>query len=92
MKSTGIVRKVDELGRVVIPKETRELLFIEEGDSLEVFKDGSNIVLKKYAPDCMFCDNMNNITQFKGIYICEKCKNNLKSLKHSSINAISSKL
>lgn len=80
MKSTGIVRKVDELGRVVIPKETRELLFIDEGDSLEIFKDENEIILKKYAPGCTFCGNMKNLICFKGIYICEECKNNLKSL------------
>lgn len=92
MKSIGIVRKVDELGRVVIPKETRELLFIEEGDSLEIFRDGNDIILKKYAPGCTFCGNMNNLTQFKGAYICEECKNNLKSLNYSSMNSILSKL
>lgn len=80
MKSTGIVRKVDELGRIVIPKETRELLFIDEGDSLEIFKDENEIILKRYAPGCTFCGNMKNITQFKGVYICEECKNNLKLL------------
>ncbi len=81
MKSTGIVRKVDELGRVVIPKETRELLFIDEGDSLEIFKDDKEIILKKYAPGCTFCGNMKNLTQFKGVYICDECMDDLKLLK-----------
>ena len=80
MKSTGIVRKVDELGRVVIPKETRKMLLINEGDSLEIFKDESAIYLKKYSPGCTFCGNMNNIAMYKGLYICEDCKNELKSL------------
>lgn len=85
MKSTGIVRKVDELGRVVIPKETRELLFIEEGDSLEIFKDENEIILKKYAPGCIFCGNMKTLIQFKGVHICGECKDNLKSLNISSL-------
>lgn len=84
MKSTGIVRKVDELGRVVIPKETRELLLINEGDSLEIFKDENEIILKKYSPGCTFCGNMKNIIQFKNVYICEKCIDNLKSLNIDS--------
>ncbi|NMM64242.1 AbrB/MazE/SpoVT family DNA-binding domain-containing protein [Clostridium sp. P21] len=80
MKSTGIVRKVDELGRVVIPKETRQMLLINEGDSLEIFKDDTSIYLKKYSPGCTFCGNMNNLTIFKGVHICEECKRALKSL------------
>ena len=55
MKSTGIVRKVDELGRIVIPKELRNTLNIEEKDSLEIYVDGEHIILKKYEPACIFC-------------------------------------
>ncbi|WP_270565136.1 AbrB/MazE/SpoVT family DNA-binding domain-containing protein [Clostridium beijerinckii] len=80
MKTTGIVRKVDELGRLVIPKETRGLLFIKEGDSLEIFKDEHEIILRKYSPGCTFCGNMKEITQFKSTYICKECIDNLKSL------------
>ena len=79
MKSTGIVRKVDELGRVVIPKETREILSIGERDSLEVFTDGDMILLKKYSPGCIFCNNVNNLTIYKDKYICEECSEELKS-------------
>ena len=81
MKATGIVRKIDELGRVVIPKETRRLLFINEGDSLEIFKDENEIILRKYSPGCTFCGNMKEITQFKSIYICNECIDNLKAFK-----------
>ncbi|KAJ53016.1 transcriptional pleiotropic regulator of transition state genes [Clostridium tetanomorphum] len=81
MKSIGMVRKVDELGRIVIPKETRELLFIKEGDSLEIFRDENAIFLRKYSPGCTFCGNMNNVTLFKSMYICEECKRDLKSFK-----------
>ena len=57
MKSTGIVRKVDELGRVVLPIELRRNLNIEEKDSLEIYVDGNSVILKKYEPDCIFCGN-----------------------------------
>lgn len=81
MKSAGIVRKIDELGRVVIPKETRELLVINEGDSLEIFKEEKEIILKKYSLGCTFCGNMEGLIKFKGLSICEVCKNDLISLK-----------
>lgn len=81
MKSAGIVRKIDELGRFVIPKETRELLGINIGDSLEIFMDGEEIILRKYAPGCTFCGNMNDLIIFKGINICGECKRVLSKLK-----------
>lgn len=80
MKSAGIVRKIDELGRIVIPKETRELLLINIGDSLEIFKDEDEIILKKYAPGCTFCGNMDNLIKFKGFDICEDCRRDLSNL------------
>ncbi|ADL11602.1 AbrB/MazE/SpoVT family DNA-binding domain-containing protein [Acetohalobium arabaticum] len=73
MKSTGIVRKVDELGRVVIPVELRRTLEIEEKDSLEIYVDGESIILKKYEPACVFCGEAGNTTNFKGKTICYKC-------------------
>ncbi len=79
MKSTGIVRKVDELGRVVIPKETRQILSISEKDSLEIFTDGDMILLKKYSPGCIFCDNVKNLTIYKAKHICEECREDLKT-------------
>jgi transcriptional pleiotropic regulator of transition state genes len=79
MRATGIVRKADELGRIVIPKETRELLFINYGDSLEIFIEDNTLFLKRYSPGCTFCGDMDNITKFKGIHICEECSKNLKS-------------
>ena len=66
MKSTGIVRKVDELGRIVLPIELRRTLDIAEKDSLEIYVDESTIVLKKYEPACIFCDNAKNIINYKG--------------------------
>lgn len=74
MKSTGIVRKVDELGRIVLPKELRVTLNINEKDPLEIFVDEENrIILKKYEPACIFCGGMNGIINFKGYNICRDC-------------------
>jgi transcriptional pleiotropic regulator of transition state genes len=73
LKSTGIVRKVDELGRVVIPIELRRTLDIEEKDALEIYVDGEHIILKKYAPACIFCDDARDVIQYKGKNICKNC-------------------
>ncbi|NLY76758.1 MAG: AbrB/MazE/SpoVT family DNA-binding domain-containing protein [Tissierellia bacterium] len=73
MKSTGVVRKVDRLGRVVIPIELRRNLDIEEKDALEIFIEGEQIILKKYAPACIFCGQAKDITTFKGKNICPAC-------------------
>ena len=81
MKSTGIVRKVDELGRVVIPIETRRTLGLNEKDQVEIFIDGENIILKKYEPSCIFCNEMNNVINYKGKIICNNCLEEMKSIK-----------
>lgn len=73
MKSTGIVRKVDELGRIVLPIELRRTLDIAEKDSLEIFVDGSSVVLKKYQPACVFCDDAKDVISFHGKNICPNC-------------------
>ena len=75
MKSTGIVRKVDELGRVVIPIELRRTLNINEKDALEIYVDNDRIILRKYEPTCacVFCGNANNVTHFRGKNICSDC-------------------
>ena len=73
MKSTGIVRKVDELGRIVIPIELRRTLGIEEKDRIEIFVDGESIILRKYQPACIFCDNAKDIINYKGKNICPDC-------------------
>ncbi|MBQ8934831.1 MAG: AbrB/MazE/SpoVT family DNA-binding domain-containing protein [Oscillospiraceae bacterium] len=80
MKATGIVRRVDELGRIVLPIELRRTLEIEERDALEVYVDGASIVLKKYQPACIFCGNAKNVTAYKGKNICPACLRQLKSL------------
>lgn len=73
MKATGIVRKVDELGRVVLPIELRRTLDIEVKDSLEIYVEDSSIILKKYEPSCIFCGNADNVDRVKGKNICQSC-------------------
>lgn len=79
MKSTGIVRKVDELGRIVLPKELREIFKINRKDPLEIYvDDGDSIILRKYEPACIFCGSANEITNYMGKRICRECIENLK--------------
>lgn len=77
MKSTGIVRKVDELGRIVLPIELRRTMNIEVKDALEIFVDGDQIVLKKYEPSCIFCGNAKDIIHYKGKNVCSACAHEL---------------
>ena len=79
MKSTGIVRKVDELGRIVLPIEMRRTLDIAEKDALEIYVDGDNIILRKYQPTCIFCDNAKGVIRFKGKNVCPDCISKLRS-------------
>ena len=78
MKNTGIVRKVDELGRIVLPVEMRRVLDISEKDPLEIYVDGENVILKKYMPTCIFCDGSKNLVEYKGKNVCSGCIRKLK--------------
>ncbi len=78
MKSTGIVRKVDELGRIVLPIELRRTLGIKVKDALEIYVDGASVILKKYEPACSFCDNAADITVYKTKNICGECLAEIK--------------
>lgn len=80
MKSTGIVRKVDELGRIVLPIELRRTMNIEVKDALEIYVDGDQIVLKKYEPSCIFCGNAKDIIHYKGKNVCSACAHELELL------------
>lgn len=73
MKATGIVRKVDELGRVVLPIELRRNLNIEIKDALEIFVDGDSIILKPYRPCCVFCGEGDEVVSYMGKNVCKKC-------------------
>ena len=80
MKATGIVRKVDELGRIVLPMELRRTLGINKEDPVEIFVDESNIILRKYEPACIFCGSAVEVKSIHGKNICRQCLNDLKTL------------
>lgn len=78
VKSIGIIRKVDELGRIVLPIELRRTLDIAEKDSLEIYVDGASIILKKYQPACIFCNDAKDVINYKGKNVCSACLKELK--------------
>jgi len=80
MKSTGIVRRVDELGRVVIPIELRRAFDIGEKDGIEIFTEGDSIILKKYTRGCIFCGSTKNIAEFMGKDVCPACIDKIKEM------------
>ncbi|MBR2987527.1 MAG: AbrB/MazE/SpoVT family DNA-binding domain-containing protein [Clostridia bacterium] len=80
MKFTGIVRQIDSLGRVVIPKELRTLYGIRENDAIEIYTEDDTIILKKYTPSCIFCQSRSQITKYKDKLICAACLKELSEL------------
>ena len=80
MKSTGIVRKVDELGRIVLPIELRRTLDIAERDELEIYLDDDKVILKKYEPSCIFCGSSHKLIQYHGKNICQSCVQNMNKV------------
>ena len=78
MKATGIVRKVDELGRIVLPIELRRTLDINIKDPVEIYVDNDCIMLRKYEPTCVFCGNADDVVQINGKNVCRSCINDLK--------------
>lgn len=80
MKSTGVTRQVDDLGRFVLPIEIRRALGIQIKDALEIFTDDDRIVLKKYEPACIFCNDADNVVLFGNKRICGSCLEKLKQL------------
>ena len=77
MKATGMVRPVDELGRVVLPIEIRRTHGIEYHDLMEIFVDGEMVILEKYTPACVFCRNKDDVSEHKGKTICAECRTEL---------------
>ena len=77
MKSTGIVRKVDELGRIVLPIELRRTLDIAERDELEIYMDNDRIVLQKFEPSCVFCASSFGLVNYRGKHVCRECARNM---------------
>ena len=80
MKSTGIIRKMDDLGRVVIPVELRHKLNINIKDEVEIYVERNSIVIKKYNPSCIFCRKSTELTEFGENLICDKCLEKIKKL------------
>ena len=81
MKCSGIVRKLDDLGRICIPKELRRTFNINVNDTLEIFTEGEQIILKKYQPACIFCGEASEVVNYKGKKICKHCLKELKEDK-----------
>ena len=79
MKATGIVRRIDDLGRIVLPAEIRQSMDINVRDALEIFTDEGRIILQKYQPSCIFCNNADNIIYFSNKRICTECLEKLKA-------------
>lgn len=80
MKSTGIVRKIDALGRIVLPIELRKRMEIATGDDIEIFVDGDSIVLEKYTPTCIFCGSKESLADHEGKNVCLACRQKLAAL------------
>jgi transcriptional pleiotropic regulator of transition state genes len=78
MKASGIIRNVDPLGRVVIPKEIRKVMGINEGDPIEIVKVNNDIVMRKYSKGCIFCGGDKGISEFRDTLVCNECKKALK--------------
>ncbi len=79
MKSTGMVRKVDELGRIVLPAEIRQSMDINVRDAVEIYTDEDRIILQRYQPACIFCSSVDGITYFNGKRICSNCLRRIKT-------------
>ena len=73
MKSTGVVRKLDNLGRIVIPIELRKTMDIAIGDTLEIYTEGEQVILKKYQPGCVLCGEARNVVMLRGKMVCQRC-------------------
>ncbi len=82
MKATGIIRKVDELGRIVVPIELRNKLNINIKDEVEIYVEKSAIVIKKYDPSCIFCGKTKDLNEFEEKLICNKCLEKIKNIKN----------
>lgn len=85
MKSTGIIRRVDELGRVVIPIELRNKFNISEKDPIEIFVDGTSIILRKYEPNCIFCGTTKKLISYNNKLVCTKCADKIIKLSQDSV-------
>jgi len=83
MKPAGVVRKVDQLGRIVLPKSLRKRYLMNEGDPVEIFVQGDHIILERYRPKCVFCGSMVEVAEFKEKYVCDVCMTEMDQLKQA---------
>lgn len=81
MKSVGMVRQLDEVGRIVLPKELRRTFGIDNKDSLEIYVEGDNIILRKYEPGCLFCGSADDVITYEDRRICKECIEKMNALK-----------
>src|SRR5690606_3901763 len=81
MKPAGVVRKVDQLGRIVLPKSLRKRYLMNEGDPVEIFVQADHIILERYRPKCVFCGSMEEVREFKERYVCGGCMEEMGYLK-----------
>lgn len=85
MKSTGVVRKIDELGRIVLPSELRRVFGIKEGDELEISVDGERVILEKRRDVCVFCSGDDPVIDFRGRSVCETCAQELGGMSGTEV-------
>ncbi|MEB3102444.1 AbrB/MazE/SpoVT family DNA-binding domain-containing protein [Ferviditalea candida] len=83
MKPVGVVRKVDQLGRIVLPKSLRRRYQMNEGDPVEILVQGDHIILERYKPKCVFCSSMDSVVEFKNRHICSPCMEDMRQLRSS---------
>ncbi|ASS66608.1 MULTISPECIES: AbrB/MazE/SpoVT family DNA-binding domain-containing protein [unclassified Paenibacillus] len=81
MKPAGVVRKVDQLGRIVLPKSLRKRYQMNEGDPVEILVQGDHIILERYRPRCVFCGSMEQVADFKERYLCSECMGQMQHLR-----------
>ncbi|MFD1956122.1 AbrB/MazE/SpoVT family DNA-binding domain-containing protein [Paenibacillus thailandensis] len=81
MKPAGVVRKVDQLGRIVLPKSLRKRYQMNEGDPVEILVQGDHIILERYRPRCVFCSSMDEVSEFKERHLCAQCLSEMAYLK-----------
>ncbi|WP_223070397.1 AbrB/MazE/SpoVT family DNA-binding domain-containing protein [Paenibacillus caui] len=81
MKPAGVVRKVDQLGRIVLPKSLRKRYQMNEGDPVEILVQGDHIILERYRPKCVFCGSMEEVSEFKERTVCKQCLTEMNALR-----------
>lgn len=83
LKPAGVVRKVDQLGRIVLPKSLRKRYQMNEGDPVEILVQGDHIILERYRPRCVFCGSIDDVREFKERYLCSACITEMNALRRS---------